>query len=141
MLSGKRCPSSLDRHGYCWWMWTLHPSMPKAQAHTNVIFFILFFLSQIHISLASTHTKYLRNISNRSCQATGGESEFGKVSWALHYLNLCYKKREMLCAFVIGVDLMFSFCTFKFWWLRYGLPHAVSPAVPLKQWYYEWVQS
>lgn len=34
--NGVRSVLSRDRRGSCWWMWTLHPSKPKAQAHPKV---------------------------------------------------------------------------------------------------------
>lgn len=93
MFSGEWCPSNLfqDRRGYYWWMWTLHPSMPKAQAHPKDIFLLHILNSPLSLtyqcSLASTDTDSgaTREHYWRFCIATRWESVYVKESWSPCY--------------------------------------------------------
>lgn len=141
----------LDTHGYCWWMWTLHPSMPKAQAHTNVYFSCHKSLSALYPHTPNNSETFQADHAEQR-EAGWGEGELGAgrgrvggggVSGGpatLRFVSGECRKCSVHLSF--RVDLTFSFCTLLSscdWHMAFL--HAVSPAVPLKQWYYEWVQS
>lgn len=127
----------LDTHGYCWWMWTLHPSMPKAQAHTNVYF-------SCHKSLSALHPhtpNNSRNISSRSCWATRGGVGRGGVGGGgggcvqgiLRHFGLCHENAGnalCICHFVL-ISCSHS-VLYKFLWLTYGLFTCCQPSCPIK---------
>lgn len=125
----------LDTHGHCWWMWTLHPSMPKAQARTNVCF-------SCHKSLSAMHPHTPNN--SETFQADHAEQWGDRRGGSGGHATRQFVSRECRKCFVhlsVSVYLMCSSCTLRSCDWHMAFLHAVSPAVPLKQWYYEWVQS
>lgn len=127
MFIRKTVSERLDTHGYCWWMWTLHPSMPKAQARTNVYF-------SSHKSPSALHPHAPNNPETfQADHAEQLEGEVGVCPAALPHGSLCHENAgNALCI----CHLVFISCAhsvlFMFLWLTYGLFTCCQPSCPIK---------
>lgn len=142
-LSGKRCPSSWTHMvivGEC------GPCIPQCQRHRLTLMFIFLVTNPyqpcIHTrQITQKHFKRIM-LSNARRWQRGGELGAGGVRGPCDTSVCVTRMQEMLCAFVIScwshVLILYSLSSCD-WHMAFL--HAVSPAVPLKQWYYEWVQS
>lgn len=124
----------LDTHGYCWWMWTLHPSMPKAQAHTNVYFSCHKSLSALYPHMPNNSETFQADHAEQR-EAGWGEGELGAggCPWVLRHFGLCQENAGnalCICHFVL-ISCSHS-VLFKFLWLTYGLFTCCQPSCPIK---------
>lgn len=112
MVSKQFCQ---DRLGYYWWMWTLHPPMPKAQAHpknfslSHILNSLLAWTYQCSLASIDTDSGATREHYWRICMATKWESVCQRVLVPMIFLICFMRNKRMQCAFVIGVHLMFPF--------------------------------
>lgn len=120
----------LDTRGYCWWMWTLHPSTPKAQARTSSIFLVTN-PNQPWIHTRQITLKHFKQIMPEQWVWAGWRGRVG-VSGGPRDTSVCATRMQEMCVCHLVLISCAHSVLFPFLWLTYGLLTCCQPSCPIK---------